>query len=116
MRHRDLADLRKRQLVGVEGDDALHAVRVALGSESGGIALALARERRNVIVLRTLSKSFSLAGMRIGLGFARLGTGGIDGYDAQNRPTGSMSYRETAAAASVRARKPRRSIGVRTRT
>ena len=33
-------------------------------------ALALARERRNVIVLRTLSKSFSLAGMRIGLGFA----------------------------------------------
>jgi len=37
----------------------------------------------------------------IGLGFARLGTGGIDGYDAQNHPTGSMSYRETAAAASV---------------
>jgi hypothetical protein len=37
----------------------------------------------------------------IGLGFARLGTGGIDGYDAQNQPTGSMSYRETAAAASV---------------
>jgi len=33
-------------------------------------ALALARERKNVIVLRTLSKSFSLAGMRIGLGFA----------------------------------------------
>ena len=33
-------------------------------------ALALARERGNVIVLRTLSKSFSLAGMRIGLGFA----------------------------------------------
>jgi|GEM_PF-5887317 len=37
----------------------------------------------------------------IGLGFARLGTSGIDGYDAQNRPTGSLSYRETAAAASV---------------
>ena len=33
-------------------------------------ALELARERRNVIVLRTFSKSFSLAGMRIGLGFA----------------------------------------------
>lgn len=33
-------------------------------------ALTLARERKNVIVLRTLSKSFSLAGMRIGLGFA----------------------------------------------
>jgi histidinol-phosphate aminotransferase len=33
-------------------------------------ALRLARERENVIVLRTLSKSFSLAGLRIGLGFA----------------------------------------------
>ncbi|MEW6720142.1 MAG: histidinol-phosphate transaminase [Thermodesulfobacteriota bacterium] len=33
-------------------------------------ALPLARERDNVIVLRTFSKSFSLAGMRIGLGFA----------------------------------------------
>ncbi len=32
-------------------------------------ALPLARERDNVIVLRTFSKSFSLAGMRIGLGF-----------------------------------------------
>ena len=37
----------------------------------------------------------------IGFGFARLGTNGIDGYDAQNHPTGSLSYRETAAAASV---------------
>ncbi len=33
-------------------------------------ALSLARRRENVIVLRTLSKSFSLAGMRIGIGFA----------------------------------------------
>jgi histidinol-phosphate aminotransferase len=32
-------------------------------------ALPLARERENVVVLRTFSKSFSLAGMRIGLGF-----------------------------------------------
>lgn len=37
----------------------------------------------------------------IGFGFARLGTGGIEGYDSQNRPTGSLTYRETAAAASV---------------
>jgi len=36
-------------------------------------ALSLARERENVIVLRTFSKSFSLAGMRIGLGFAHPG-------------------------------------------
>lgn len=33
-------------------------------------ALSLAREMENVIVLRTFSKSFSLAGLRIGLGFA----------------------------------------------
>lgn len=32
-------------------------------------ALRLARERDNVVVLRTLSKSFSLAGLRIGLAF-----------------------------------------------
>lgn len=38
---------------------------------AGETALSLARERENVIVLRTLSKSFSLAGMRVGLGFAR---------------------------------------------
>lgn len=37
----------------------------------------------------------------VGLGFARLGTGGIEGYDAQNHSTGTVSYRETAAAASV---------------
>lgn len=37
----------------------------------------------------------------VGLGFARLGTGGIEGYDAQNHPTSSLSYRETAAAASI---------------
>ncbi len=35
-----------------------------------GTALSLARQKENVIVLRTFSKSFSLAGMRIGLGFA----------------------------------------------
>ncbi len=34
-------------------------------------ALALVRRHRNVIVLRTLSKSFSLAGMRLGLLFAQ---------------------------------------------
>ena len=43
-------------------------------------ALPLARERENVIVLRTFSKSFSLAGMRIGLGFAHLRI--IDGLNA----------------------------------
>jgi histidinol-phosphate aminotransferase len=36
---------------------------------AGDSALRLVRERSNVVVLRTLSKSFSLAGMRIGLAF-----------------------------------------------
>jgi histidinol-phosphate aminotransferase len=34
-----------------------------------GTALSLARDKENVIVLRTFSKSFSLAGARVGLGF-----------------------------------------------
>jgi tetratricopeptide (TPR) repeat protein len=37
----------------------------------------------------------------VGLGFARIGTGGIEGYDASNQPLGPISYRETAAAASI---------------
>jgi len=36
----------------------------------------------------------------VGLGFARLGSGGIDAYDAGNRPLGTIDYRETSAAAS----------------
>jgi len=38
---------------------------------ASGNALGLVRRHRNVIVLRTLSKSFSLAGMRLGLLFAQ---------------------------------------------
>jgi histidinol-phosphate aminotransferase len=36
-----------------------------------GSALSLVREHNNVVVLRSLSKSFSLAGMRLGLSFAQ---------------------------------------------
>ena len=53
--------------------DAVPGVLVvdeAYADFADGNALRLARERENVVVLRTLSKSFSLAGMRIGLGFA----------------------------------------------
>jgi histidinol-phosphate aminotransferase len=53
--------------------DAVPGVLVvdeAYADFADGSALPLARERDNVIVLRTFSKSFSLAGMRIGLGFA----------------------------------------------
>jgi histidinol-phosphate aminotransferase len=41
----------------------------AYGAFGGESALALARTRPNVVVLRTLSKSHSLAGMRVGLLF-----------------------------------------------
>ncbi len=39
---------------------------------SGECALGLLRRFLNVIILRTLSKSFSLAGMRLGLCFAHV--------------------------------------------
>lgn len=38
---------------------------------AAGNALELVRRYRNVVVLRSFSKSFSLAGMRLGLGFAQ---------------------------------------------
>ena len=53
--------------------DAISGVLVvdeAYADFADDTALPLARERDNVIVLRTFSKSFSLAGMRIALGFA----------------------------------------------
>jgi len=53
--------------------DAVSGVLVvdeAYADFANDTALPLARERENVIVLRTFSKSFSLAGMRIALGFA----------------------------------------------
>jgi len=37
----------------------------------------------------------------VGLGVARLGTSGIEAYDAQNQPLGDLGYSETALAASV---------------
>ena len=37
----------------------------------------------------------------VGLGMARLGTSGIEAYDAQNQPLGDLGYSETALAASV---------------
>jgi tetratricopeptide (TPR) repeat protein len=43
----------------------------------------------------------------VGLGLARIGTSGVEGYDEQNRPLGDFGYSETALAASV----ARRAIG-----
>lgn len=49
--------------------DGVLVVDEAYGAFAGQDALALARSRPNVVVLRTLSKSHSLAGMRVGLLF-----------------------------------------------
>jgi histidinol-phosphate aminotransferase len=61
-------------------------------------ALFLARERNNVIVLRTFSKSFSLAGMRIGLGFAhpRIIDGLLKVKDSYNMSRLSIAAGEAA--------------------
>jgi histidinol-phosphate aminotransferase len=51
-------------------DGRLLAIDEAYVDFADGSALDLVRRHANVIVLRTLSKSFSLAGMRLGLGVA----------------------------------------------
>lgn len=82
---------------------------LAIYVNPAGLAI---QDERSLLVhhgLLAFSSSWDLAAVSypipglggVGLGFARLGTGGIEGYDAQNRPTSTMSYRETAAAASV---------------
>ena len=46
--------------------------------------------------------SYPLPGLgAVGIGLARVGTAGIDAYDAGNQPLGSIGYTETAIAASV---------------
>ena len=46
--------------------------------------------------------SYPIPGLgAVGLGAARIGTSGIDAYDAQNQPLGSIGYSETSLAASV---------------
>jgi len=60
----DLSDLAQR----VSG---LLVIDEAYADFADGNALSLVRQQPNVVVLRTLSKSYSLAGMRIGLAFAR---------------------------------------------
>ncbi|WP_428268799.1 histidinol-phosphate transaminase [Haliangium sp.] len=49
--------------------DTVFVIDEAYAAFAGANALALARSRPNVVVLRTLSKSHSLAGMRVGLLF-----------------------------------------------
>lgn len=46
--------------------------------------------------------SYPIPGLgAVGLGFAHVGTSGIDAYDAQNRPLGTIGYGETSVAAGV---------------
>ena len=61
---RDLGVLAKRL------DGRLLVIDEAYVDFAGDNALRLVRRHRNIVVLRTLSKSYSLAGMRLGLCFA----------------------------------------------
>ena len=46
--------------------------------------------------------SYPIPGLgAVGVGAARIGTSGIEAYDAQNQPLGSIGYSETSLAASV---------------
>jgi len=46
--------------------------------------------------------SYPIPGLgAVGVGFAHVGTGGIDAYDAQNHPLGTIGYGETSVAAGV---------------
>jgi len=93
---------------------------------AGDSALRLVRERPNVLVLRTLSKSFSLAGMRVGLGFASpplieelckvkdsynlsrvsiaAGTAALADYDAMREHTRRVAATRTRLSEQLRAR------------
>ena len=51
--------------------DGLLVVDEAYADFSAGNCLGLVKEKQNVVVTRTLSKSYSLAGMRLGLAIAR---------------------------------------------
>jgi hypothetical protein len=54
--------------------------------------------------------SYPIPGLgAVGLGLARVGTSGLDAYDAQNQPLGSYGYDETSIAASI-ARRVRGSL------
>jgi histidinol-phosphate aminotransferase len=54
----------------VSGILAVDEAYIDFAQSEGASAIPLIRQLPNLVVLRTLSKSFSLAGMRIGLGFA----------------------------------------------
>ena len=55
---------------GVSGILAVDEAYVDFAATEGASAIPLIRQLPNLVVLRTFSKSFSLAGMRIGLAFA----------------------------------------------
>ena len=87
-------------------------------------ALRLVRQHDNVVVLRTLSKSFSLAGMRVGLGFGQApliaelckvkdsynlsrvsiaaGTAALEDYDAMRAHVGRVAATRTRLTTALR--------------
>lgn len=96
----------------------------ALGSDASAIYLNPAglavQDERSVLVhhgLLQFDTAWDMAAVcypipglgAVGLGLARIGTSGIDAYDAGNLPLGTIGYTETSIAASV-ARRVYRSI------
>ena len=65
-----LTPARKLSALAKRLDGRLLVIDEAYVDFADGNALGLVRRHRNVVVLRTLSKSYSLAGMRLGLCFA----------------------------------------------
>jgi tetratricopeptide (TPR) repeat protein len=82
---------------------------LALYMNPAGLAL---QDERSLLVhhgLLAFETSWDLAAVSypvpglgaVGAGVARVGTGGIDAYDASNRPLGSIGYSETSLAAGI---------------
>jgi histidinol-phosphate aminotransferase len=67
-----LADVAQLDAVAGAMGGRLLAIDEAYADFAGTSAIHLVKRHPNVIVLRTLSKSFSLAGMRLGLAFAQV--------------------------------------------
>jgi histidinol-phosphate aminotransferase len=76
--------------------DAAYAEYVRAGDYEAGVALASARE--NVVMTRTFSKIFGLAGLRLGWGF-----GPAEIIDALNRVRSPFNVSSVAAAAGIAA-------------
>ncbi len=93
----------------VTGTTGMALDPLALYTNPAGLA---AQDERTLLLdhgLLPFSTSWDLAAVSypipglgaVGLGFARVGTSGIDSYDAANNPLGTIGYSETSVAAGV---------------